>query len=739
VNQSLSNNTIRFAGASPVQPVRVSPIMVNRLQLEMVNRPGVTLQEPPPALPASLPLMSSQNGNLFVDRNDPKVHWYIPDFALAEDTDSGFAFTATQTGQGADGTPYNAAQLTLRVRKFKPDDVVRFEGSNHGAALHEIPLAEMVGVLTSVYTDNGAERQRTFNATIQDAGGGYSLLTFDAILGDSVAGLYQDLKLYGKGVLKLSAAYQGWSQQGTLVFAYRAEIVAMNRPAVMMAQPAAMRSVAMAPATTRLQSFGPGVAATRAPAQAPAPPTLIQSRQVWEKLLPLGVKYNQDGYQLKYTVETTVPPVPKHVILNVDDLRAFSKKQSEFTELKALGDISQRYPTLSRAYIGVYSRTIVVIPQRYSIVCSAAGCAALCVALVDSSAADGSKCKFEFDFTIAPEVSRIELAKLIQEVVRRKDLQDYTVKLPDFQHDNPPSTLMTAFKSNVAFGPGTYPHSFSVTVSIYDDGSQSPAVANANLFISRLCLGTGTDLIGSLSLKLDDGYPDPVLSTIDLNFAHTAHSDVIVVEIEDTSAQIKLTNESSLDIRLAGYALILPVPNASTDGKGVQSFAITEVPDSVALPAKGSLSVPLPPDHTGLTLAADAQLAVPAPMTKADIGRFLNFQTADVQETQYVVAVNGAGVDFNKVDSIQASITFSTLPNVAPRPLSLNKNVHADSTHIVIPLENAVFSLPGTVSLAVHFADPGTKDLVFTVENDFTGEPVLILLQSAIDQAMPKP
>jgi len=105
-----------------------------------------------------------------------------------------------------------------------------------------------------------------------------------------------------------------------------------------MAQPVAMRTVAMAPAATRLQSFGPGITATRAPAPAPAPapPTLIQSRQVWEKLLPLGVKYNQDGYQLKYTVETTVPPVPKHVILNVDDLRVFSKKQSEFTELKAL-------------------------------------------------------------------------------------------------------------------------------------------------------------------------------------------------------------------------------------------------------------------------------------------------------------------------------------------------------------------------------------------------------------------
>ncbi len=723
-----------------METVRVSPVMLNRGQV--INRGGLILKQPPPPLPASLPLMSSQNGNLFVDRNDPNVHWYLPDFVLAEDADPAFAFAATQTGQGADGNPYNAARLTLRVCKLKPDDVARFEGSNPGVALREIPLAEIGGVLTSVYTDNGQERQRTFSATIQDAGGGYSLLTFDAILGDSVAGLYQDLRLYGKGVLKLSASYQGWSQPGAPILAYRAQLMSISSPALMAAQPVAMRTLAMTTPVTRLRSFGPGMIATRAsaPAAAPAPvaPALVQSRQVWEKVLPLGLKYNQDGYQLKYTVETTAPPVPKHVILNADDLRAFSGKQSEFTELKALGDISQKYPTLSRAYIGVYSRTIVVVPQRYSIVCSRAGCAALCVALVDSSAADGSKCKFEFDFTIAPEVSRIELGKLIQEVGARKDLQGYTVKLPEFLHETPPSTLMTAFMTSVAFGSGTYAQSFSVTVSIYDDGSQSPAVANANLFISRLCLGTGTDLIGSLSLKLDDGYQQPVLSTIDLNFAHTAQTDVIAVEIDDAPAQIKLTNESPLDIQLVGYALVLPTADTAAGGNGAQTFAITEIPDSVTLPAKSSITVPLPSDHAGLTIATDAQLVIPAPMTKADIGRFLNFQTADVQETQYIVAVNGAGVDFKKVDSILANITFSTLPNVAPRPLSLNKNVHADSTHILIPLENAVFSLPGTVSLTIHFADAGVKDLVFTVDNDFTSEPVLILLQSAIDQAMPK-
>jgi hypothetical protein len=724
VNQVLGANTIRFGGASTVRNAEGIPLMINRPQLPPVKEAPPVLPKPPAVLSASLPLVSSRAGNLFVDRNDSQLHWYLPDFALADDTDPAFTFAARQSGQDEDGNPYNVARLTLRLRKFQPNDVVQFAGANPGAVLQEIPLAELSAVLTSVYTDNNQDRQRTFTAAIQDAGSDFSLLMFEGILGDSVAGLYQDLRLFGKAVLRLFASYQGWSQQGTMFFAVRSEDLTIREEL-----PGAVRT-ATPLAATRFRSFSPGLTTTRFNPGVPAQHPLVQTRQVWQKLLPLALKYNQDAYQLKFTVETVVPPVPNHPILNVDDLRAFALKQSEFTELKALGDISLRYPTLSRAYIGVRSRTIIVIPRRYSIVCGHAGCAALCMALVDSSAADGSKCKFEFDFTIAPEISRIEIANLVREVVNREGLQDYTVKLPDFQHDTPPSTLMTAFKSKVEFGA----HSFALTVSIYDDGSKSPAVANANLFISRLCVETGADLIGSLSLKLDDGYTEPVLATIDLNFAHTALTDVIAVEINDATRQIKLTNESPLDLQLTGYALLVPVPSDPTGHNSV----ITEVPGALVLAAKDSLTIPLPPDHTGLTVAADAQLVIPEPMTKSNTMKFLNFQTADVQETQYVVAVSGSGVDFNRVDSILANITFSNLPKVAPRPMSLNKNLHADSTHIVIPVEDAVFSLPGTVKLTVHFVDPGVMDLEFTIDNDFTSDPVLVLLQSAIDRAAQK-
>ncbi len=75
---------------------------------------------------------------------------------------------------------------------------------------------------------------------------------------------------------------------------------------------------------------------------------------------------------------------------------------------------------------------------------------------------------------------------------------------------------------------------------------------------------------------------------------------------------------------------------------------------------------------------------------------------------------------------------------MTPRPLTLNKNLRSDSTHIVIPLQNAVFALTGTVNVTVHFVDPSDA-LTFTVENDFTAEPVLVLLQSDIDGKRPNP
>ncbi len=54
---------------------------------------------PFPILPASLPMASTRSGNLFADRNNPNLHWYLPQFAPAADVDPAFVFAASQTSQ----------------------------------------------------------------------------------------------------------------------------------------------------------------------------------------------------------------------------------------------------------------------------------------------------------------------------------------------------------------------------------------------------------------------------------------------------------------------------------------------------------------------------------------------------------------------------------------------------------------------------------------------------------------
>ena len=284
--------------------------------------------------------------------------------------------------------------------------------------------------------------------------------------------------------------------------------------------------------------------------------------------------------------------------------------------------------------------------------------------------------------------------------------------------------MLTTFKSTVQFAAGADAHTFAVTVSVQDDGASTPAVANANLFILRLCSQTGTDLLGSLSLKLDDGYPDSVLATIDLNFSHTVGTDELHPEFDEAAGSIKVTNQSPLDLQIEDYAL-------------VQGATLTEFPGPINIPAGGATSLSLPADHTNLQFVPVAQLALPTPMSLQSVTKYLNFQTVDVQETQYLVAIDASGVNYTKVASIAVEITFSTLPTLNPPQFNFNSSVRADSTHIVVPLENAMFSLPGSANMTVQFVDPSVSQLVFTIQNDFTLEPVLTLLQTDIDKHLP--
>ena len=64
-------------------------------------------------------------------------------------------------------------------------------------------------------------------------GDGYFLLAFD-LLAQEVIGFYQDLTLFGKAVINLSATYQGWAVSGAMfLLAHRQQEVlgSTNAPA----------------------------------------------------------------------------------------------------------------------------------------------------------------------------------------------------------------------------------------------------------------------------------------------------------------------------------------------------------------------------------------------------------------------------------------------------------------------------------------------------------------------------
>jgi hypothetical protein len=108
------------------------------------------------ASPPSLPVAASRNGSLFTDRFDSNLHWYLPDYALVDDVDPGFAFAVRQTGQQANGQPFLVARLSLRLKKLQPGQVAQFAKSNPHAVLREIPLENPTAVLSSAYIDQQA-------------------------------------------------------------------------------------------------------------------------------------------------------------------------------------------------------------------------------------------------------------------------------------------------------------------------------------------------------------------------------------------------------------------------------------------------------------------------------------------------------------------------------------------------------------------------------------------------------
>lgn len=515
----------------------------------------------------SLPLNNTRVGNVFKDRFDTALFWYLPSFGLADEPDTAFSFAATQTGVDVSGNPFNRASITLSIKKVVPPDVLLSQTQNPTATFREIPLAQLAGTLSTTFKDaNGGNQNNTYAGTVSTQADGSLQLTFDSILGVGVIVAYENLAQDGGAQVTLSASFAIWQltwhrvipqvpeepiepwelpphlrgtvdphvhpvelvdpqlhpvdphprfspEINTAALSIQAtqlqtEALTNSLPVERAFQPALLKDVVepaaveyVLPTNVALTPIERNGTEMIRPFPRPIGgigpisfiPTYTQTTASFGITVTLVQKYVGVTYKQKFTVADGAAVRP---ILSANDLKNYDVQQSEFTEFLVFGDISAKYPSFSRLYLGVLSRTIIAIPARYGITRGSSGCAAVCQALVDSSPVETSSSKFQFAFSLGPVISPVDLMQLSLDIGAYPGLKDCTILLPSLIDSRVTPTLSTPFKSSYTYTNGALPHSFSLAVEIRDSLENGPAVANANLFIKQLSSSVGPISLG---------------------------------------------------------------------------------------------------------------------------------------------------------------------------------------------------------------------------------------------------
>jgi hypothetical protein len=617
----------------------------------------------------NIPLNSSRNGNIYRDAVDPNIVWYLPSIGIATGAEQAFRFAATQTGPDAAGKPILQGNLTFMLKKTMPNDVAAFKAANPTLEFREIPphkTSSSPGMQAGLFRRNASFAGFVLGGTnLTDGGNG--LLVFNiSMKGDQVLAMYDDLKI---------------TKDLSYILIY---LITVQQPD--------------GPST--INAPGSGLTVTK----------------------PLGDAFADERFQVAYTV--TVGQTTR-LIFHHEDLAVFNASQSEFQELTALEDVNGRYPSISRLFVGRLDRGITVIPSRYVILRERGSCAASCQAVVDSASTTAGS-KFQFAFTLVPDVNPIELVQLQAEINARADTSGCTLELPMSFNLATGSTLSTSFASSILFEAGSAtPNTVALSVEIDEHPGSEPAVATANAFLTQLRKLREPFLTGSIKIKLDDTLPTRIDVPVLLSFKETQRlstGDEFSVQVDEANGTVTLISASAFDLFVAQVALL-----------GPQNIIVVNVGQVVH--AGQSFSLALPADHASLHAQVDCDLAVgDDALSIPDFFRLLQFNAVDVQETQYLLSVNASAVKFQSrgIDRIEVSIGLQNMPTASIPSLLLLKERTQDSTHVVVPIVQAVTKLEGTLAFGVHFADATRQPALFTLENDFVQHPIFVLIDAEI-------
>jgi hypothetical protein len=672
----------------------------------------------------SLPLESSRNGNVFNDRFNSQLSWYLPGYVLAPDIDASFAFAAGGGETGTDGNPYYQANITVTLAKVEPPDVTAYRTANPSQQLQEIPLTAISVELTTTANDpqTGQPQQSIYTATATNNADGNLTLTFGPIVGTHVLVAYSNLQ-NGGATLGLSAQFRVWRMQRVFRPVWppiRVPVQPVRQPGtpIIPGRPRPLPQAMLAPVGTPI--FDPGRGPIRLPPHPlPEPePTYTMAVDPYTQPFDLDKKYAAPGYARSYTITDSNGVRP---IISINDLKNFNSSGTDFTEFTALGDIPGQFPSFSRLYIGGQSRKIVAVPAAYGIVRGKNGTAALCQALLDSTAGGSGASKFQFSFVLGPVVSPFDFFALQAALAANPQSQNCTLVLPQRLDTSQPMTLSTPFQSSVTYSAGLQPNLFQLDAVISDGSVTGSAVANANLFLKQLSTTVAPYLSGSFGIVLDDAYPHPVIASVVVNLNDTSGSDEISYSVAADGSVIQLINVSPLDLQLSRYAII--------NGASAPAESLNQ-----KIPAQQAFTLSDKSSSPAVSLLVDCTLALESPFTKDALQRYVTFRTQDVQSVNYQLGVVANGVNFPAmgIAEIDIAITIPSLPTVTVPNSKLTALSLASNTVINLPLQNAISSLSAVIAFTVKPMDTTKANVQFTVINDFVDQPVYVLESSSI-------
>lgn len=685
----------------------------------------------------NLPVINTRVGNVFEDRFDPNLRWYIPAFTLVDDPDPAFAFQAVQ-GDGF-GVPFNQATVTFDVRLGDPVDLAKARAANPTATFRPVPLGVNATLTLPYRGDDGTSKTSTAAGQVSTQPDGGRQVTF-SLQGPAVIVAYQQLTQLSGATITLQLMYESW-QRVTRIVRLPAEPMRKVDPSVSLNLSDEFSRAAIAmpiagPQRPPLIALEPSVIST-GPAAPVAPvfatrvssviPSSLSEIGEWDntsvdyyvssasqdtQTVALGLTFQKDVYRPRYTITSAGVQRP---IIDVNDLAQFASVRSEYRELTSLGDVQARYPSFRRLYLGQVSGTVVAIPANYGIVRSSTGTDAHCEAVVDPSPASLSGCRFQFTFTLAPQIDPIDLAQLAHDIPGLPEAAGRSLQLtlPTGLDPRTPASLSGFPAESIEFSDGVDPHSLLLQVTIADEGT-TPAITRVSVFLNQLVAPVGTPLFGTVAVRLDDVYTPPVQTSVLLNLRATADSDDLAVSIsEAVPPAAVITNHAPFDLQLLRSAMLAQgaLAVSSLNGATLASGQTATLPGEVA---------------TASAVFVARTLALPSPFPEAALLSYVSIHTATVQQVQHALTVDATAVDFAAASITQLDIQFKItgLPDLPIDSITLTSSHAVDFVHVLVPIGAVVVGLSTIVTISI--ASPqGVRQV--NVTHDFLDDPILIL------------